>query len=400
MKATWHSKVPLLQFGRIPIALGIIGLSSLTGCMTSPRNNQHIDNLTQMTFDGLVPTAGAVVSIDFFDYASNTWLFYGSITADTTASLTDSAGTPWYHYGKVENNQSLQAWGGSFPTHTMNMKVRPYIRGTGHRGNVFDPAHDSKVAFYDDATEATCIKAHESSSGANIVAACQSSAAQITVSASCGSMGQACCGTGWPSSTNYQCDSGTQCTSLGICGTCGASGQVPCHAGINSCYPNGGGQSCWIKCNSGLAYDPTKNQCYTPPTPPKPPARKTQNTAINCAGQTLWTGYPEFDCTLVENPSSQVKLVSITNPFTAEEYTAWLVKSYANASSVCGNPGGASSSQYVQLAPGATADLQSVLGSQPSISAPFTYALCLLPSPVDGSFETAYISDYSITYQP
>jgi hypothetical protein len=26
--------------------------------------------------------------------------------------------------------------------------------------------------------------------------------------------------------------------------------------------------------------------------------------------------------------------------------------------------------------------------------------LCLLPSPVDGSFETAYISDYSITYQP
>jgi hypothetical protein len=389
--------------------LVLLCLATLAGCATSPRNGQHYDDVGNILFNGLVPWAtdpetgapGANIQFDTFSNQYNAWFRQDSlaITAATSPSLTDSGGTPWFGYGKTFSFASLTWWTGSLSNHTMTMAVRPYVQGAGHSGLRFDPAHDFKLAIFDVGTTTdNCILNHENDTGGAIASACASTATEVTLVADCGTAGHYCCGSGWPSSTNYQCDAPSRCDRVGICGACGAEGQVPCHG--SQCYPVTGGTECNLQCNSGLTLIPGNVICRKPapaPPPPPPPARTTQSSSVNCTLQPFFEGYPQYDCTIFGDPQSAVKLVSITNPNTALQHSAALIKNFADAPDVCANPQDATADQYVFLAPGQTADLQSVIGGQPDVSGPFTYALCVLPSAVDGSDAAAYISSYTVS---
>jgi hypothetical protein len=360
---------------------------------------------------GLVPWAtdpatnqpGAKVHVDVFDTTLNAWLDDGvPATADTTPSTTDASGTAWYRFSYGLQPSVMDFWVGSIANHSMSMKLRAYVQGPDHSGSVYDSAHDYALAVFDvgDATD-QCMRDHQSSSGADLISACRSKANDITIFADCGHSGNMCCGLGWPATTDYQCDAGSRCDWHGRCGSCGGAGQIPCHG--TQCYPlSGGGQSCHLQCDTG-AYDSNTQLCAqgraNPPPPPPPPVntRTTHDSAVNCGLQPSDV-VPLFTCTVLEDPVKQGKLVSITNPFTALAHTALLVRNFSDAESVCSNP--SDPSQFITLAPGQSVDLQSAIGSQPSIDGAFTYALCVLPSALDGSQAAAYISDYTESYLP
>ena len=230
------------------IGSAVLGLMS---CSFSPRNNTALNHITDtISWSGAFPSPNQQVFLLHGDGSQPFGLFdfEAEATTSSTVSITDGAGVNWYSWGasSVALRQDASHWQVIGP-HQLAIKIR-----TVTSIDFTNDATSGPLPVFDSGSQTDqCISNNANAGGIQIISQCQSSSQGIvTLTAPCGTRGEACCGAaGGP---NIGCDGGLACSGNdnGVLGTCLGAAGATCSSD-SDCATGG-------TCQSGV--------CSFPPT--------------------------------------------------------------------------------------------------------------------------------------